>query len=156
MVTCCEPIASVIGGFFVPTDTIVSGGGWQPRVAGGSRLHSVGSSIRARPRPAKDGQPYQPPENDPRHPPPEAATRNVVSHLCTFVQELRSDLHLCTASISGPRVLQSSSPALSLPVRISLPRLDLGKQLGAFAFFEVVGELHPFGQKAAVTFDLFR
>ena len=40
---------------------------------------------------------------------------SAVSHFCTFAQELRSDLHLCT-SCSGPPVLQSSCPlAVSLP-----------------------------------------
>ena len=39
---------------------------------------------------------------------------SAVSHFCTFAQELRSDLHLCT-SCSGPPVLQSSCPlAVSL------------------------------------------
>ena len=29
----------------------------------------------------------------------------LVSHICTFAQEHRSDLHLCTVSFSGPRAL---------------------------------------------------
>ena len=36
----------------------VSGGGWQPRVAGGGRRHRVGLAILGRPRPSRDARPY--------------------------------------------------------------------------------------------------
>ncbi len=53
-------------------------------------------------------------ERKARHPPPGAATRHPkrVSHLCTFAQERRSDLHLFTASSAlwptGQRINRST------------------------------------------------
>jgi len=46
---------------------------------------------------------FPPPATRGCHPPPET----VLSHLCTFAQEHRSDLHLCTVSL-----LPSCTPAL--------------------------------------------
>ena len=46
-----------------------------------------------------------------RHLGPPPATRSVGIHLCTFAQEHRSDLHLCTASLwsTGPLINRSTS-----------------------------------------------
>ena len=53
---------------------------------------------------------------------PTPATRRDGIHLCTFAQELRSDLHLCTVSLrpSCPLALVSSCPRV---LRSSCPRL---------------------------------
>ena len=73
------------------------GGRWQQIASGRDALIShplswLGSSIRARPRPAMDGQPYLPPENDSRHPPPET-----LSPTFALLHAAPPHLHLCTS-----------------------------------------------------------
>jgi len=81
----------------------------QPPTANRYHLSWVGTRrrrVRPKPTVATPSRPYLIPPPEPLGLPP--ATRSAVSHLCTFAQELRSDLHLCTASCS--LVHQASEP----------------------------------------------
>ena len=99
----------------------VAGGRWQGREGrvGDASALNLPSSL------------YLRCENVSRHPPPAAATchpKRCIVHLCTFAQELRSDLHLCTVSLwsTEPLGLRASSLYRCIPcLRVNLSTCQL-------------------------------